>query len=179
LAAEFADDLGSKAGTMARVREDQPLVMSILDRLIDDNPQSQQELPKSRNQVLRDLKQAVGRDLENLLNTRWRCLTWPPNLDDLDVSLVNYGIPDFTGAHMSLPSEREELRRLIEQVIRRYEPRFKSVTVTLRENKDEFDRTLRFRIDAVLYAEPAPEPVIFDSMLEPTSANFEIKASSQ
>ena len=67
----------------------------------------------------------------------------------------------------------------VEQVIRRYEPRFKSVRVELRENKDEFDRTLRFRIDAVLYAEPTPEPVTFDSKLEPTSANFEIRTSQQ
>ena len=160
---------------MARVREDQPLLMSILDRLLDDDPQTQQELPKSRSQILRDLKNAVGRDLENLLNTRWRCVNWPPNLDELEVSLVNYGIPDFTGTNMSLPSERQELCRLIEEVIRRYEPRFKSVKVLLRENRDDFDRTLRFRIDAVLYAEPAPEPVVFDSMLEPSSANFHVK----
>lgn len=164
---------------MARVRDDQPLVMSLLDRLLDSNPQSQQEAPRSRSQAMRDLKQAVGRDLENLLNTRWRAQSWPPNLDELDVSLVNYGIPDFTGANMSLPSEREELRRLVEHVIRRYEPRFKSVKVSLRENRDEFDRTLRFRIDAVLYAEPAPEPVTFDSMLEPASANFEIRTGQQ
>jgi type VI secretion system protein ImpF len=164
---------------MARVREDQPLVASILDRLLDDDPQARQELPKSRTQVLRELKQSVGRDLENLLNTRWRCAQWPPSLENLEVSLVNYGIPDFTGVNMSLPSEREALRRLIEQVIKRYEPRFKSVKVSLRETKDEYSRTLRFRIDAVLYAEPAPEPVVFDSMLEPTSANFEIKTSLQ
>jgi type VI secretion system protein ImpF len=164
---------------MARVRDDQPLVLSLLDRLLDENPQSQQEAPRSRSQAMRDLKQAVGRDLENLLNTRWRAESWPPNLDQLEVSLVNYGIPDFTGANMSLPSEREELRRLVEQVIRRYEPRFKTVKVSLRENRDEFDRTLRFRIDAVLYAEPAPEPVTFDSMLEPASANFEIRTSLQ
>jgi type VI secretion system protein ImpF len=164
---------------MARVRDDQPLVMSLLDRLLDDNPESQQEAPRTRSQAMRDLKQAVGRDLENLLNTRWRACSWPPNLDELDVSLVNYGIPDFTGANMSLASEREQLRRLVEQVIRRYEPRFKSVKVSLRENRDEFDRTLRFRIDAVLYAEPAPEPVAFDSLLEPASANFEIRTSLQ
>jgi type VI secretion system protein ImpF len=76
---------------------------------------------------------------------------------------------------MSLPSERQELCRLIEEVIRRYEPRFKSVKVLLRENREDFDRTLRFRIDAVLYAEPAPEPVVFDSMLEPSSASFHVK----
>jgi type VI secretion system protein ImpF len=45
----------------------------------------------------------------------------------------------------------------------------------MRENSDALDRTLRFRIDALLYAEPAPEPVVFDSQLEPSSATIEIK----
>ena len=163
---------------MARIREDQPLIASVLDRLIDREPENTKELPKSRNQVLREMKASVCRDLENLLNTRWRCVSWPPDLDELDVSLVNYGIPDFTGANMSQASERDDLRRIIEQVIRKFEPRFKTVRVTLEDNSDKFDRTLRFRIDALLYAEPAPEPVVFDSQLEPTSASFEVKAKA-
>ena len=160
---------------MARIREDQQLIPSVLDRLIDESPEVSREPQKSRSQVLRELKVSVCRDLEDLLNTRWRCVDWPPDLDHLDISLVNYGIPDFTGANMSQPSEREKLRRIVEQVVRKYEPRFKSVRVILREGNDPLDRTLRFRIDALLHAEPAPEPVIFDSELEPVSANFEIK----
>jgi type VI secretion system protein ImpF len=164
---------------MAKVREDQPVVSSVLDRLLDDEPQSGRDAPKSRNQILRELKTSVCRDLENLLNTRWRCVSWPPDLDQLDVSLVNYGIPDFTGRNMSLDEERQKLREVIEQVIRRFEPRFKSVNVKMLKNNDAFDRTLRFRIDAVLHAEPAPEPVVFDSQLEPASATFEVKAQTQ
>jgi type VI secretion system protein ImpF len=159
---------------MARVREDQPLVPSVLDRLIDDEPDRQSEAPQSRAQVLRDLKKNVGRDLENLLNTRWRCVNWPPDLDQLELSLVNYGIPDFTGANMSQLSERERLRTIIERVIEKFEPRFKTVRVTMTDPEDETDRVLRFRIDAMLYAEPAPEPVVFDSKLEPTSASFQV-----
>lgn len=159
---------------MSKVREDQPLVPSVIDRLLDDDPDNQQELPKSRHQVLRELKQSVRRDLENLLNTRWRCELWPPNLDELDLSLVNYGIPDFTGVNMASKAERERLRMLIEQIVRKFEPRFKTVKVTLLENSDSFDRTLRFRITALLYAEPAPEPVVFDSQLEPVTNDFSV-----
>lgn len=160
---------------MSRVREDQPLVPSVLDRLIDDDVTTQRELPKSRHQVLRELKQSVRRDLENLLNTRWRCVAWPPNLEELEVSLVNYGIPDFTGANMATAENREQLRQIVERVLQQYEPRFKSVRVQLLQNREREDRILRFRIDALLYAEPAPEPVVFDSQLEPTSASFEVK----
>ena len=164
---------------MAKVREDQPLVPSVLDRLLDDEPSNRRESPKSRHQVLRELKLSVQRDLQNLLNTRWRCESWPVDLDELDVSLVSYGIPDFTGVQMSASSERERLRLIVEQSIRKFEPRFKSVRITLVDNKDDVDRTLRFRIDAMLYAEPAPEPVIFDSQLEPATGAFAVKSSSQ
>lgn len=164
---------------MAKIREDQPLVPSILDRLLDDDPQNRRDVPKTRNQVLREMKQSVRRDLEQLLNTRWRCRSWPPDLEQLEVSLVNYGIPDFTGANMSQAAEREQLRAVIERVVRKFEPRFKSVTVRMMENADEFDRTLRFRIDAMLYAEPAPEPVVFDSQLEPASADFKVKTGTR
>lgn len=159
---------------MSKVREDQGLIPSVLDRLLDDEPETQTELPKSRNQILRDLKRSVRRDLESLLNTRWRCGSWPPNLDELDLSLVNYGIPDFTGVNMGSPAERERLRHLIEQIVRKFESRFKTVKVQLLANSDEADRTLRFRIDALLYAEPAPEPVMFDSQLEPISNDFSV-----
>jgi len=150
-----------------------------LDRLIDHDPGNRREPPRGPLQIVKELKQAVRRDLENLLNTRWRCKAWPPNMDELDVSLVNYGIPDFTGANLAVAPAREEFRRIIELVIRRYEPRFKSVRVELVENSDETDRTMRFRIDAVLFAEPEPEPVVFDSVLEPTTSSFEITRSSR
>lgn len=160
--------------SMARIREDQPLVPSILDRLLDDEPQNSQEAPRSRSQVLRELKQSVRRDLENLLNTRWRCVAWPPELDEMELSLVNYGIPDFTGVNMGATTERERLRVIVERIVRKFEPRFKTVKVKLIDSADKFDRTLRFRIEALLHAEPAPEPVSFDSQLEPTSNDFSV-----
>lgn len=164
---------------MARIREDQSLVSNLLDRLLDDEPDKTVESPKSRSQVLRELKRSVCRDLENLLNTRWRCLSLPNDLTELEVSLVNYGLPDFTGANMGKPSERAQLRRIIEQVIRRFEPRFKTVKVTMLDNQDELVRTLRFKIEALIHAEPAPEPVVFDSQLEPSTSTFEVRMGMQ
>lgn len=159
----------------SRVSENQPLVPSIFDRLLDDDPANSREAASSRRHVLRELKYSVSRDLENLLNTRQRWGEWPEEFDELRLSLVNYGIPDFTGVNMSVPSERERLRGIIERAIVQYEPRFKTVRVQLLENADAFDRTLRFRIEGTLHAEPAPEPVVFDSQLEPITANFQVQ----
>jgi type VI secretion system protein ImpF len=164
---------------MARVQPDQPLVPSVLDRLIDDQPGTTREAPKSRVQVLRELKQSLRRDLENLLNTRWRGSGWPENLDQLDLSLVNYGIPDMIGAGLGSARNREQFALIIERVIRHFEPRFKTVKVQMLDNTDPLDRTLRFRIDALLYAEPAPEPILFDSALQPTTGNVEVKGASR
>jgi type VI secretion system protein ImpF len=151
------------------------LVPSVLDRLIDEEPGVSREPAHSRNQVLRELKQALRRDLENLLNTRHSSLCWGPALRELDQSLLNYGLADFTGTGLASPDEREEFCRTLQAVLRQYEPRFKTVQVTLLTNAEPLDRTLRFRIDGLLRVDPAPEPIVFDSMLEPASATFSVK----
>jgi type VI secretion system protein ImpF len=162
---------------MDEIRTDQLLLPSVLDRLIDQEPQVHREPPQGRSQLLRDLKFAVRRDLENLLNTRVRCIPFPPELAELKQSLVNYGIPDLTGAFLGSTREREEFRRTIQAVILLYEPRLKKLSVTLRD-QEAIDRTIRFHIEATLQAEPTPEPVAFDSMLRLTTGTFEVKGES-
>jgi type VI secretion system protein ImpF len=156
---------------MSRASNASHVVPSVLDRLIGGAAQD----GAGHHQMLRDLKQSVRRDLENLLNTRWRCKSFPPDFDDLETSLMNYGIPDLTNANLGVLQNREEFRRIIEKAIKRFEPRFKTVSVKLVASADRFDRTLRFRIEAMLHAEPAPEPVSFDSALEPTTFSFKVQ----
>ena len=163
---------------MAEIRTDLLLLPSVLDRLIDNDPQVHLEASASRNQLLRDLKQAVRRDLENLLNTRIRCIAWPAELPELRQSMVNYGIPDLTGTPLASSREREEFRRTIQSVILLYEPRLRKLKVTLGDQADAIDRTIRFHLEAVLQAEPAPEPVAFDSTLRLTTGSFEVKGQS-
>lgn len=163
---------------MAKIKADQPLVPSVLDRLLDDEPEVNREAPRTRNQVLRELKQSVRRDLENLLNTRRRCLGWPAELMELEHSLVNYGLPDFLSANMASTEGREQFCQALEEVIRTCETRFKSVKVQLLDSGDPLDRTLRFRIDALLRADPAPEPVVFDSAVEPGTGTIQVKGVS-
>jgi type VI secretion system protein ImpF len=167
---------------MSRIRPDQLLLPSVLDRLLDDEPHQQVEAERSRAQLMRELKQSVRRDLENLLNTRI-CLypipsEFPEYWKNLENSLINYGIPDLGGLMMGSRSERESLRKQIEFSIRHFETRFKQVQVFLVDDRgDNRDRTVRFRIDGMLHAEPTPEPVVFDSQLQPSSGDFTVKAS--
>jgi type VI secretion system protein ImpF len=163
---------------MAKIESRQLLAASLLDRLLDDEPENTHEAPTSRHQLLRDMKSSVRRDLENLLNTRPLCAKWPAELRELEKSSVNYGVPDFSGLAMSSGFSREQLCQNIESVIRAFEPRFKTVKVVPLENVESIDRTLRFRIDALLWADPAPEPVVFDSSMQAATGNFEVKGAS-
>src|SRR5260370_41366689 len=53
-----------------------PVTPSVLDRPPDDEPKSKTEGPPTHSKSLAQLKVAIRRDLENLLNTR--CTTPPP-----------------------------------------------------------------------------------------------------
>jgi type VI secretion system protein ImpF len=153
---------------------DVPLLPSVLDRLLDDRPEESQDPARNRGQNLAILRDAVRRDLEALLNTRRRCLSPPQGLDELATSLVEYGVPEFLVMNAQSGEVREQFRRAVEQVIRRFEPRFHTVNVKLIEDSAQLDRTLRFRIDALMYADPAPEYVSFDSNLNPASHSFSV-----
>ena len=150
---------------MAYLPHQQPLRASLLDRLdpnVSDN---------GVGMNLGDLKRSVCHDLKKLLNTRRRCQAFPAELGELERSLVNYGIPDFTCANLGSPQAREAFRRELEEAIRACEPRFKSVQVRF-EDASDLDRTLHFKIHAVLYAEPLPEAVVFDSTLDPATGKI-------
>ena len=159
---------------MPRIDETLPLVPSILDRLLDEDPDTQQDTVKTRSQVLREMKQSVRRDLEHLLNTRINWQEYSDQLEELTCSLVNYGLPDFSSANLATSTNRKQFTQLIEETIRRYETRFKYVSVSLLTNSEPLDRTMRLKIDAMLYAEPEPEPITFNSIVEPVNCSLEI-----
>lgn len=160
---------------MSRVPNDRPLIPSVLDRLIDLDPQVKTEVPMNRTQVLQQMKESVGRDLQALLNTRCRATSWTNSLKELDRSLFAYGIPDCVGLSTGSREQQEELRRLISRAIQNFEPRLSHVQVKVADTDDPTDRALRFRIDAMLKVDPAPEPVIYDSRLDATSGDFKVQ----
>jgi type VI secretion system protein ImpF len=142
---------------------------SLLDRLIDDAPDQERDPTQSAADTLVALRNAVRRDLEALLNARRRWRSWPGYMKQLATSPVGYGIPDFASGAFGDAQQREELRQEIEAAIRRFEPRFLSVRVHLVEGRDKLEATLRLRIEALLHAEPAPEPITFDTLVDPTT----------
>ena len=160
---------------MAKSDQQRPILPSILDRLIDDAPDQTREAPTSAQQFLRDLRMSVRRDVENLLNTRKRFDAAPSALRELCASVYEYGIPDVAGTNLSSKRRRDEFLKLLEGELREHESRFKTVRVVQVAETGSGQRTLRFRIEALMHAEPAPEQVQFDSRIEPVTRAFEVR----
>ncbi len=160
---------------MAGIETNKNLRASILDRLIDNDPSSLDGPDTGAHNRIKDMRLSVRRDLENLLNTRLRVMQPDDGYHELKKSLLNYGLPDLATVNITDLAKRKQFITWLESLIMEFEPRFKSVTVQYRDNNNETDRVLRFRIDAVMYADPSPEVVVFDSVLEPVSRTVNLQ----
>lgn len=147
------------------------LRLSVVDRLLLDAESGDDASPLRTHARLRD---SVRRDLETLLNSRRFYRSWPRSAAEIDRSVLSFGLPDIYAQPMATDGQRESFRGAVEDAIRRFEPRFRSVVVTLLKNSDDVDRTLRFRIEAILIADVEGEPVIYDSMLDPALRSFTV-----
>jgi type VI secretion system protein ImpF len=158
---------------MARIDSEIRITPSVLDRLLDFEPDMSREAPKSRSKSLRELKLSVRRDLEWLLNSRSFPEEIDERLEEVRKSVVVYGLPDITGISAKSHIEQKRLTEALENAIKTFEPRFLNLKVTL-EPVNNIDRMLKFRIEAQLNVEPAPEPIAFDTVLQLGSGDFEV-----
>ena len=152
-----------------------PLRPSLLDRLIDDDPAAEVDLPVRPQQQLRLLRLSIRRDVEALLNTRRRCLSTPPDRRRAVDSLLEYGLPDLNATRIGTDEEREILLEEIERTIKKYEPRFKAVRVAGTSRSSQ-DRNLRFDIRGTVYADPTEE-LEFPALVEAVARMIEVQAS--
>jgi type VI secretion system protein ImpF len=122
-----------------------------------------------------DLKDAVARDLEALLNTR---SVIPDGLlkgyPECSSSLVTYGMNDL----LSSPSDRSYICACIEKAIARHEPRLRDVKALL-EVRDGTVNRLNFSITALLVASTSQEPVNFDAVLQPSTLQYSISKAGR
>jgi type VI secretion system protein ImpF len=151
--------------------------MPLLERLVDDAPDRDRDPPVSSSETMQALRQSVRKELEALLNARRRWRSPPRELTELAGSPVGYGIPDFAAGVFNNEGERDRLRLEIEATIRRFEPRFLSVRVSLVDDEQRLDASLRLRIDAVLHADPAPEQVTFDTIVDTVNDAVRIRST--
>jgi type VI secretion system protein ImpF len=157
------------------IRTERSIHLSVLDRLIDNEPKRTSEVELRPAQSLEELKASLRRDLEWLLNTRQPLEEPPEGSKELEQSLYNYGLPDICSMSLASVKDRYRLARLMESTLSKFEPRLEGVRVTLMASAESSSRVLKFQIEGLLRVEPAPERVTFDTILELTSGEYEVK----
>jgi type VI secretion system protein ImpF len=126
-----------------------------------------------------DLKDAIARDLEALLNTR---LAIPGDVlapyPECGRSIVTYGLADFSDRSLSSPNDRAYICSCIENAIAQHEPRLRNVKAMLEVREDGVNR-LAFAITAVLVARASQVPVQFDAVLQPSTLQYSISKGAR
>ena len=160
---------------MAKIRSQQPVLPSLLDRLIDEDPEALRESVRSAAVLLQDIKANIRRDLEWLLNTRLYRQQRIDLYPELKTSVVAYGLPDFSTVLLGSAEHRENFRLAIQATIERFEPRLRRVQVESSPSGEEHDRTLFLKITALLMVEPDPVPLLFDSRIRALERAMELR----
>ena len=111
------------------MRDKPYLQASLLDRLIDREPETTREPVQNRVPTLAQVRKSVMRDLESLLNTRRNIQEAPDANVHLAASLFTYGLGDFTSFNTRSPSARIQIRQEIERTISLFEPRLKNLKI--------------------------------------------------
>jgi type VI secretion system protein ImpF len=135
------------------------MVASLLDRLIDRDDE--------RRSPAATIREGLRRDVEAMLNSRRWMTSWPRELEELDRSLVNYGLDDLVNESLASSDFRDRFVEQVELLVRRLEPRIARCEVTVLPNRDELNRTLRFRISGLVVIDGERQELLFDSHVDP------------
>ena len=144
------------------------LAPTLLDRLLDADPRGPEPV---RPDAVRELREALRRDLAILLNTRCRPTT-PP--EALAGSLLDFGVEDFFNTGLATTEQRQRFAARLQSRIARFEPRLEDPRVTLPDAPDPARRSLRLRITARYRARPTLPPLAFETSLDPVTQHFTV-----
>lgn len=158
-------------------RNERPITLPLLDRLIDYEPKLSEELPVSRAESVRRFREAVRRDLEWLLNTRQAVIPFDQH-SELENSLLSYGFPDVSALSARNIQDRQRLTETIHTVIEKFEPRIANVRVSLAEMADTKLPVLTFVIEGALRMDPGAEYVSFNTVLDLASKEYKIQGEA-
>jgi type VI secretion system protein ImpF len=133
------------------------LTPSLLDRLLDDEPNREEEGPLTEQATLLLVKHGLQRDVENLLNSRRSIQSISPSFEELADSLVNYGLSRPHSSEVKRLRSQASLCQLIADTIRRFEPRLQEVRVFPNlpaSSPPRSDGIMKFTIEGFLTVAP-------------------------
>lgn len=156
-----------------------PVQSSLLDRLTDDDPGTTRETLQTRAESIRALRAAVRHDLDWLLNTRRETVLLDDGMTEARRSLLRYGVPDVSSMSREGSETISRLVRVVEESVALFEPRLANVVVRGRTDPGVAGRPeLRFTIEGMLRVHPAPERVVFDTVLESSRGQYMLRGGS-
>lgn len=156
---------------------DRVLSRSILDRLIDEAPDRAVDPSMSFVDQVREVREAIRRDLEALLNTR-RCPTTPPTaLSELRDALVSYGVDGIVSANLMTDQAKLKLAEAIERRVALFETRLADIRVTILKSRTMTERALRMRIQATFRLHEGMPPISFESTIDPSTQRVLVEAA--
>ena len=144
---------------------------TLFDRLIPE----QEEL--LRGLTIKELRESVAHDLEDLLNSRIAKLETIDDFPLVKKSILQFGIIDFVGLSTANPMDRDKICQSIEISIAAQESRLTQIKVEMLMDEQNMG-SLCLSIQAYLNIHPLYEPVIFDALLKPTTQHYVISARS-
>jgi type VI secretion system protein ImpF len=160
---------------MAELTQKERLQPSLLDRLADDAPDRKVESREQRVLSFGKLKQSVIRDLQWLLNAGHLETTQDLSaFPQVRQSVLNYGIPDFTGTTAG-NADLAALERLLRQVILDFEPRVLRPSLKVRAKAAGEHNTIIFEIEGELWAQPLPERLYLKTILDLELGSIEVR----
>jgi type VI secretion system protein ImpF len=154
------------------------LARSILDRLMDTNPDMSQDPPLTTAEQIREMREGIRRDLEALLNTRRRPTAPPSACEELGDALVSYGVDGMVSANLVTDEAKLRLARIIERRITLFETRLSDVRVTILKSRTNGERALRMRIQATFRVHEGMPPINFESTIDPSTQRFLVEAAN-
>jgi type VI secretion system protein ImpF len=161
---------------MAELSLQERLQPSLLDRLRDDHPE-EQRVDKVGNRVLTlsQLRRSVQRDIAWLLNAS-NLDREVKGFDEVEKSVVNFGIPDLAGFTVS-SLDIGVLEKTIQQALENFEPRLIKNSIRLQAELDPekmSHNTLIIDIECDLWAFPAPVELLLRTELDFESGDVSV-----
>jgi len=170
---------------MAELTTTDKLQPSLLDRLRDDEPRQTVESRDRRVMSMRQLREAVLRDLSWLLNAG--CHPLDDEIYEYPLvahSTLNYGMPDLTGRTASnvTPSR---LEAMVQDAVASFEPRIMRKTLSVKAvsmaagRRDQAGNKVGFEISGELCPLPMPEALFLRTQLDLETGRCEVRTKTR
>jgi type VI secretion system protein ImpF len=155
---------------MAELLVQDRLQPSLLDRLIDDEPDQRQEATEKKVLTKQALRQAVLRDLVWLFNASAHSPKLDPKKTPNAVkSVINFGLTDLSGQFAS-SVETSDLEQTIRNAILQFEPRILPETLEIEALMEgsviDAHNSLGLVVRGMLWAQPVPLEFLMRSMID-------------